>query len=115
MGQKENKLKNKTLAELPANMRMFRANAGIAWVGKIIKHALGIIILKNPRPFHGLPVGFSDLFGWTSINVTPDMIGQKIAIFTAYELKATGKLTKEQRDFRRVLLEMGGIFEEIKE
>jgi hypothetical protein len=80
-----------------------------------LSHKNGIIIIKNPRPFHGLPEGFPDMAGWAETEITPDMVGKKIAIFTAYELKATGEMTDEQKNFRRVLLDMGGIFEERKE
>lgn len=122
----ERKLKNKTIKNLPENMRMFRTNTGQAWTGKIIQPKKGsilwklllganTIILKNPRPFHGLPEGYPDLTGWTSIEITSDMVGKKIAVFTAYELKATGRLTKKQSAFRKVLESMGGIFKIIKE
>ena len=114
MGTKENKLKNKVLRELPENMRMFRTNSGMAWTGKVIARK-GIMWIKNPRPFHGLPEGFPDFAGWTSCEITPDMVGKKIAVFTAYELKATGRLTKEQRNFQKVLESMGGIFKIIKD
>lgn len=115
MGHKENALRNKTLLNLPDNIKMYRANAGEFWAGIIISAKNGILKLKNFSKIYGLPVGFPDLFGWTTITITPDMIGKKIAIFTAYELKATGRLSKEQKQFRKALLEMGGIFEERKE
>jgi hypothetical protein len=136
MATPEQKLKNKILKNLPENMRMFRTNSGMAWIGEkaditknhklevirklykfivsVIK-SLSFILLRNPRPFHGLPEGYPDLSGWTSITITPDMVGKKIAVFTAYELKATGRLTKLQRSFKNMLESMGGIFKIIKE
>jgi len=63
----------------------------------------------------GLPDGYPDMSGWTSVAITPDMVGHKVAIFTAWELKATGDLSEKQKDFRKVLEEMGGIYEVIRE
>lgn len=53
--------------------------------------------------------GGSDLIGWTSITITPDMVGRKIAVFTAIEVKsATGKIRPEQQNFiDRVRLDGG--------
>lgn len=54
--------------------------------------------------------GGSDLIGWTTVTITPDMVGRKIAVFTAIEVKSeTGKIKPEQTNFvDRVRLD-GGI------
>ena len=54
--------------------------------------------------------GGSDLIGWTPVTITPDMVGKKIAVFTAIEVKTpTGKIRPEQTNFiDRVRLD-GGI------
>ncbi len=58
----------------------------------------------------GLGVGTSDLIGWKSRVITPDMVGKKIAIFTVCEVKSErGRLTKEQTDFLAAVDEAGGI------
>jgi len=45
------------------------------------------------------PFKSSDLIGWTEIVVTPEMIGQRIAIFTAVEIKRQSwKATKDERE-----------------
>ena len=98
------------LAALSPEERLFRINSGMGWAGKIVRHEPGMIILKNPRPFHGAPEGFPDMCGWTVKEITPDMVGQHIAVFTAVEVKVTGKLTKAQEAFKRVLETMGGVF-----
>ncbi len=57
----------------------------------------------------GLCVGSSDLIGWRSITVTPEMVGQQIAVFVAAELKGTeGKLSVEQQQFLSVVNAAGG-------
>lgn len=114
MGYKEKNLINEYLSSLPENVRMFRTNSGMAWAGKsTLKGEFRII--KNARPFHGMPEGFPDLAGWTEIEITPDMIGRKIAVFTAVEVK-TGKLklSDKQNKFKELILKMGGRFLELR-
>jgi hypothetical protein len=54
--------------------------------------------------------GGSDLIGYRTIEITPDMVGQKVAIFTALEVKtATGRATLEQRRFIDHIRAAGGI------
>ena len=36
---------------------------------------------------YGLCKGSSDLIGWTPVTITPEMVGRKIAVFTAVEVK----------------------------
>lgn len=99
---------------------MFRNNTGMGWVGKIVKkwtlktptgETDTFITIKNPRPLHaGLCEGSSDLIGWRSVVITPEMVGKRIAIFTALEVKTeTGKPSQEQTNFIRVLNNSGGI------
>jgi len=57
----------------------------------------------------GLGTGSSDLIGWMTVTVTPAMVGSKIAVFTALEVKAPkGKATQEQLDFIALVNNMGG-------
>jgi hypothetical protein len=107
MGIKERDIINERLAGLGENERLFRANSGMGWAGKSTRKG-DFLILKNPRPFHGMPEGFPDLVGWTTVEITPDMVGQRLAVFTAEEVKATGKLSPEQERFRDVIERMGG-------
>lgn len=54
--------------------------------------------------------GGSDLIGYRSIEVTPDMVGQRIAVFTAIEIKTpTGRATPAQRHFIDHIRSAGGI------
>ena len=115
MGSKEKNLINEYLSNLPGNMRMFRTNSGMGWAGKSVRNDDAIII-KNARPFHGMPEGWPDLTGWTEIEITPDMVGSKIAVFTTVEVKATGKIKPESKQgkFRDLILRMGGFHRELK-
>lgn len=56
------------------------------------------------------PDGASDLIGFKSVIVTPDMVGKRVAIFTAIESKTDeGRLEKDQLDFLKAVEGYGGI------
>lgn len=58
----------------------------------------------------GLCVGSSDLIGWKTVQVTPEMVGKKMAVFVAIECKSdNGRLTTEQKNFIETVLNSGGI------
>lgn len=58
----------------------------------------------------GLCVGSSDLIGWQTITITPEMVGKRIAVFMAIEGKTkTGRLTDEQKSFISAVNFSGGI------
>lgn len=92
---------------------LFRANVGQGWAGKVQRMHLtpdtNTILLINPRPFStGLPVGFPDLFGFVPVTITPDMVGQEIAVFAAVEVKQkTGRVSAKQRDMMAFLQKHG--------
>lgn len=53
--------------------------------------------------------GGSDLICITPVMITPDMVGKKIGVFTAIEVKTpTGRPTKEQEKFIDAVLRFGG-------
>lgn len=122
MGVSEKNLLNSFLKEYSKlGSRLFRNNTGMGWTGitagpirELRKRVLlkqGDIVLKKARPFHaGFPKGSSDLIGWTQVEVTPDMVGKSVAIFTAIEVK-TEKLvaTREQDAFINTVNKAGGI------
>ena len=58
----------------------------------------------------GLARGSADLIGWRTVTVTPDMVGQRVAIFTSIEVKTTtGRLTPAQQAWLGVVRSAGGI------
>jgi hypothetical protein len=92
-------------------VRVFRCNNGMAWVGDWKKLGPGRVLIENARPLHaGLVKGSSDLIGWTTKVITPDMVGQRIAIFTAIEAKdGSGRADTDQAKFIRNVQAAGGI------
>jgi hypothetical protein len=68
------------------------------------------------RDQHGRPVTFglargsADLIGWTTRTITPDMVGQRVAVFTSIEVKTpTGRVSPEQRQWLQAVQAAGGI------
>ena len=84
------------LAVGSGSVRLFRNNTGalLDMQGRLVKF--------------GLCKGSSDLIGFRSITITPDMVGQKIAVFSAIEVKDKGKATVEQKNFINIINNAGG-------
>jgi len=111
MGLAEDKIRRDRFLNLAPNERRFKANCGMAWIGKMSRLKNGDVLLKNARPFHGLPEGFPDTFGWDEIEVTPDMVGTKIAVFVGEEIKAgADRMRPAQSKFKSLIEKMGGVF-----
>lgn len=113
---REQNIQQKIRLALGRISTMFRNNVGTGWQGRsgpIKQTADGgkYLVIQDPRPLNaGLCKGSSDLIGWTTREITPEMVGRKVAIFTAIEVKsANGRATKEQINFIRQLTEAGGI------
>jgi len=98
------------LGKLP-HVKTFRNNTGTGWVGTKCQSKPGTVVLKDARPLHaGLCEGSSDLIGWTEVTITPDMVGRKLAVFTALEVKTeTGRVSEKQLNFIEVVAQAGGI------
>lgn len=94
-----------------AHVRVFRNNVAQAWVGEARRLSTGDVLIRGARPLHaGLTRGSADLIGWTSIEITPNMVGQRVAVFTAIEAKdGKGRATADQRRFLDAVRAAGGI------
>jgi len=58
----------------------------------------------------GLCKGSSDLIGLRTLEITPELVGQRLAQFVALEVKtAQGVLRPEQLAFLRLVQELGGV------
>jgi hypothetical protein len=90
--------------------RLFRNNRGLFWGGRVVRHDGSTVTLADARRVDcGLVNGASDLIGWTTVTVTPDMVGQTIAVFTAQEVKTlTGRIRPEQQNFIAQVTAAGG-------
>jgi hypothetical protein len=82
-----------------SDLRLFRNNTGT---------------LPDPRTGRpvqfGLARGSADLIGWRTITITPEMVGQRVAVFTSIEVKTiTGHLTPAQQAWMGTVRCAGGI------
>jgi hypothetical protein len=81
----------------PHGCRLWRNNTGA------IKDQTGRLVR------FGLCTGSSDLIGILPITITPEMIGKRIGVFVALEVKTPkGKPTEEQINFIQRVRELGG-------
>lgn len=121
MNSEETNIVRRVLLKLGVDpsIRLFRNNSGSAWIGASRKFThrqtviveAGDVLVQQGRFFTaGLCVGSSDLIGFKSIVITPEMVGKKVAIFAGAEIKtAHGKASKEQINFINMVNGLGGI------
>ena len=81
------------------DLRLFRNNTGT---------------LPDPRTGRpvefGLARGSADLIGFRTITITPEMVGQRVAVFTSIEVKTpTGRLSEAQSNWMGLISGAGGI------
>lgn len=87
-----------------------RANVGKAWTGsKVDKLPGNRVLIHDARPFDtGLPTGFTDTFGVTSVTITPDMVGQVVGVAHFIEYKSDkGRATPLQQRFMDAMRRLG--------
>ena len=85
-------------------VRLLRNNVGGLKdrTGRFVAYGLGSSggkVLRGP----------SDLIGWRSVTITPDMVGQTIAVFAAVEVKDKAQPTPEQERFIAEVQQAGGL------
>lgn len=99
MANQETVLQNQIrLAISSPSVRMFRNNVGAYKNddGRLVEYGLGR--------------GSSDLIGFTVREITPDMVGKSVAVFTAIEIKtAKGRLSDAQQAFINMVRNKGGL------
>ena len=108
----ERDIQNRILVALSrCGATVFRQNTGMGWVGTVVHKGKYRLILEDYRPLHaGLCKGSSDIIGWRPLIITPEMVGQRVAVFVAVEVKsAAGRATQAQKNFIRVVKEDGGL------
>lgn len=92
--------------------------SGQGVVGKVLPFKPGeTAVVENARPLSfGLGAkpgkkegaGFPDLIGWTEVEVTQDMVGLKLAVFTGIEVKNLKKKPSEIQQKRIDLIRNSG-------
>jgi hypothetical protein len=92
--------------------RLFRNNRGVFWAGQPVDHIADTVVLAHSRRVEcGLFQGASDLIGWRSLIVTPEMVGQRIALFVSGEVKPpkVNHFEPGQREWLEAVAAAGGL------
>jgi len=78
---------------------------------RLFRNNTGTLRDQHGRPVQfGLCKGSADLIGWTTRTVTPEMVGQRVAVFTSIEVKTpTGRVQPEQQQWLEAVQAAGGI------
>ena len=59
---------------------------------------------------YGLLPGSGDMIGWTEIEIVPEMVGERFAVFTSIEIKTLNdKMSDKQKKWFRNVCKAGGI------
>lgn len=116
---REARVQNEIRLALGSEVTLFRNNVGTAWAGKheqvwhsgVVRVEPGDVVVRQARVLHaGLCKGSSDLIGWRSVLITPDMAGSVIAVFSAVEVKGPkGRATTDQVNFTNNVIKAGGL------
>jgi len=116
-GEHSNILTEALVRATARGWRLFRNEIGTAFHGKVTAEypsSAGKVVelVCARRVTYGVcnPGGF-DLLGWQTVKITPDMVGMRVAVFTAIDGKTEGYTTmsKAQRNFARELCKAGGV------
>jgi len=78
---------------------------------RLFRNNTGTLKDQNGRPVQfGLCKGSADLIGWKRVTITPEMVGQQVAVFTSIEVKTpTGRIRPEQQQWLDAVQAAGGI------
>ena len=78
---------------------------------RLWRNNTGVLRDQYGRPVtFGLARGSSDLIGYRSVTITPEMVGQQVAVFVSIEVKAaTGRVSADQQQWLDVIAAAGGI------
>lgn len=92
--------------------RIWRNTNGSGWSGRNFTVREGRLVHGSASHVaYGLGPGSSDLVGPISVEVTGAMVGRRIAVFSAFEVKKPrgGKYSEQQDRFIEVIQGLGGI------
>jgi len=118
----EHALMNEIRCELSSgDTRLFRQQVGEGWVGsdtychrrpqpRTVTMTQGDVLIRQARRFVSGFDGWPDLGGFRSIIITPEMVGQRVAVYAQVEVKtATGRVKPTQRAFLDMTTLAGGL------
>lgn len=77
---------------------------------RVFRNQVGTYKLEDGRVISsGLCKGSADLVGWQTVTITPEMVGQQVAVFLSVEVKGERtRVTPEQQNWAAVVKKCGG-------
>lgn len=96
--------------------RLWRRNTGVGWIGRSKKFTKreqiwvgpGDVLINQARPFHAGETGQYDTYGWHAVVVTPDMVGQTVAVHVEIEIKfGADRESPEQKSWGAMCKQQG--------
>lgn len=77
----------------------------------LFRNNVGLFYTKDGTPMRcGLRSGAADLIGWKSVVITQSLVGARLAVFAAIEVKTpTGRLRPEQNQFLEIAAAAGAL------
>lgn len=108
---KETKIQKRiAIALAKEGCRIWVNDNGLCYQGKVTRMGDGAVIKGCKAIKYGLGTGTSDLIGFTPVEITQEMVGQTLPIFTAIEVKtAKGRASAPQVKFIETISEHKGI------
>jgi len=78
---------------------------------RLFRNNVGVCVRRDGVPIRfGLAVGSPDYIGWRRTVITPDMVGQTVAVAVGIEVKTqTGRVRPEQRAFLEHMQAFGAL------
>jgi hypothetical protein len=78
---------------------------------RLFRNNTGTLKDQHGRPVQfGLCKGSADLIGYRTVTITPEMVGQQVAVFTSVEVKTPiGRLRPDQQAWMETVQSAGGI------
>ena len=98
--------------------RLFRQQSGMGWISNKVERGAsmprkvtlyaGDVLLRKARAFHSGFDGWSDLGGFTPVEITADMVGTTVAVYAQVEVKENARPTAEQLAWIAAVNKAGG-------
>lgn len=89
--------------------RLFGVTVGKFWTGYLVRRLdNGDVVLRSARIVNVGVKGMSDLAGWIPVTITPDMVGQTVAVRLDIEVKTTDSASAEQFAWIEAVRKSGG-------
>ena len=100
------------MTEHEIQQRIRLACAGPGSTARLWRNNVGRLLDAHGRPVtFGLCPGSADLIGYVPVTITPAMVGQRLAVFAAVEVKRPGggRATPQQAQWLESVRAAGGI------